>query len=178
MNLTYPKSGLGGYKNELKYLYKSEDRNNLIKKLVKKLNNNSLILVNHLEHGELLQELLTISGKETFFIRGSMEVADRIAIIALMEKQDNIICIAMSSIFSTGINITNLHYILFVAGGKSFIRTIQSIGRGLRLHKTKNRLTLFDLYDNMEHSSWHGEERKRFYEKEKIEWKETEIDLR
>jgi superfamily II DNA or RNA helicase len=94
-----------------------------------------------------------------------------------MEQQTNIICIAMASIFSTGINVKNLHYILFVSGGKSFIRTIQSIGRGLRLHKSKNKLVLLDFYDNMKYSSDHIEFRKEFYDDQQLDWKETEIFL-
>lgn len=166
------------YKKELEFLYSSEVRNDLIRKIVEKLNNNTLILVNRLTHGEVLLKKLQIVGRETFFVRGDMPVEERLAVIEKMENQTNIVCIAMSAIFSTGINISNLHYILFVAGGKSFIRTIQSVGRGLRLHESKSKLILFDFYDDMKYSSFHGDERKRFYDEEQIEWKETGIDLK
>lgn len=84
----------------------------------------------------------------------------------------------MSSIFSTGINIKNLHYIIFVSGGKSFIRIVQSIGRGLRLHSEKNKLILFDISDNMKYSQAHLEERKKFYDEEEITFIETQINLK
>jgi superfamily II DNA or RNA helicase len=166
------------YKQELEFLYNDESRANIIKKISEKLNNNSLILVNHLEHGEkLLNHLSTIPNKTVYFVKGEMCVEDRNQIIREMEINNNIICIAMSSIFSTGINIKNLHYILFVAGGKSFIRIVQAIGRGLRLHDSKNKLTLFDIYDNLKYSMQHADERKSFYSEEEIEWKEKEINL-
>ena len=106
-----------------------------------------------------------------------MLVEDREKVKKSMEEQDNIVCIAMSSIFSTGINIKNLHYIIFAAGGKSFIRIIQSIGRGLRLHKDKEKLVIFDLYDNFEYSTQHADERKMYYDEEQIPWKENKVSL-
>jgi superfamily II DNA or RNA helicase len=165
------------YKKELTFLYNNENRNNLIQKIVNKLAKNSLILVNHLEQGEVLYELLSSPTKEVYFVSGAMPVELRNDIIKKMEEQDNIICIAMASIFSTGINIKNLHYILFVAGGKSFIRTVQAIGRGLRLHKSKEKLVLIDFYDNMKYSTEHSIERKIFYDEEQISWNESEINL-
>lgn len=166
------------YREELEFIYSDEKRNQLIQKLSEKLTKNSLILVNHLIHGEnLLQILSEIPNKKVYFVHGGMPVDERDAITDEMETTDDIICIAMSSIFSTGINIKNLHYIMFVAGGKSFIRTIQAIGRGLRLHDNKNRLTLFDIYDNLKYSLQHSEERKVFYDEEQIEWNEKEISI-
>ena len=177
IKLNHLKATKMGYAAELKYLYNSPERNALLKKVVSKLNNNTLILVNHLEHGENLLQEFQIDGKETFFVKGEMEVLERLQIVEKMEQSNNIVCIAMASIFSTGIDIKNLHYILFVAGGKSFIRTVQSIGRGLRLHSSKNKLVLLDFYDNMKASMNHVEERKSFYDDEQISWSETEIFL-
>lgn len=166
------------YREELEFLYSDEKRCEFIKKISEKLNKNSLILVNHLSHGKTLFNYLSkIEGKQVYFVRGEMDVHERDDIIKQMEISDNIICIAMSSTFSTGVNIKNLHYILFVAGGKSFIRIIQAVGRGLRLHESKNKLTLFDIYDNLKYSSSHAEERISFYNEEELEWREKEIYL-
>ena len=166
-----------GYEEELQFIHESSLRNNMIKVLVKRLDKNVLILVNRLEHGNNLLAALELEGKEVYFINGEMPVEERQSITNKMEIQDNIVCIAMSKIFSTGINIKNLHYIMFVSGGKSFIRTIQSIGRGLRLHDSKDQLVLFDIYDNLKYSKRHVEERKQFYTEEQIPWKESEINL-
>jgi len=94
-----------------------------------------------------------------------------------MEDRNDIICIAMSSIFSTGINIKNLPNILFVGLGKSYIRVVQSIGRGLRLHENKHKLRIFDVCDNTRYSTSHAEYRQNIYSDEEIQWKEKTINL-
>jgi superfamily II DNA or RNA helicase len=150
----------------------------LIKKIVSKLNKNVLIIVNHTKHGEdTLETMSSIIGKECFFINGEMPVEERMDIIKKMENQDNIITVANSTCFSTGINIKNLHYILLIVGGKSFIRIVQSIGRGLRLHESKNKLTLIDICDNLRYSMEHLEKRKEYYDEQEIEWKEIDINI-
>jgi superfamily II DNA or RNA helicase len=118
-----------------------------------------------------------LDNKEVFFINGEMPVSERQEIISRMEVCNDIVCIAMSAIFSTGINIKNLPYIMFASGGKSFIRTIQSIGRGLRLHDDKEQLVLFDITDNMKYSTNHLAERKKFYDEECLPWKEIELTI-
>ena len=92
-----------------------------------------------------------------------------------MEEEDNVIVVAISKIFSTGINIKNLHYILFGSGGKAKIKTIQSIGRGLRLHKDKSKLIIFDIADNLQYGMQHLQKRIKLYEKESIEYGLQEI---
>lgn len=166
-----------GYKRELEYLEQSEERNRLITTIAKKLSNNVLILVNHIEHGNLLFDALRGSTKKVFYITGEMPVEERERITDLMETTNDIVVIAISKIFSVGINVKNLHYVMFTFGGKSFVRTIQSIGRGLRLHESKDKLIIFDFYDNSKYSTDHFEERKIFYDDEQIPWKETEIIL-
>ncbi len=166
------------YPEELEYVYNHTKRNTIIRKLSGKLPNNTLILVNHLAQGEnLLEELSTLTDKRVFFIKGETELDDRDDIKDLMAKHDNIVCIAMSKIFATGINIPNIHNLLFVAGGKAFIRTVQGIGRGLRLHPTKTKLTIIDIYDSLKYSTSHVEKRKEIYDAECIRWSETELKL-
>lgn len=171
-----PKITESKYRNELEFLYTNRDRNTFIQKLCNKLNYNTLILVNHISHGECLYELIkSTSSKQVFFIRGAVEVEERERIKQLMEKFDNIICIAISAIFSTGVNIHNIHNIMFVAGGKSFIRTVQSIGRGLRLNSNKEKLVIYDICDSLRYSTQHSLKRKDIYIKEKINYIEKTI---
>ena len=92
-----------------------------------------------------------------------------------MEANDNIVCIAISAIFSTGVNIKNLHNIVFGSGGKSFIRIIQSIGRGLRLNVNKQKLTIYDITDKLKYSLSHSQKRKEIYTLEKINFTENNI---
>ena len=168
--------GVNGYRAELDFIYESNRRNLFLQKLLTKLDNNSLILVNHIKHGEaLLEHLQSISGKEVYFIRGEVDVEERDKIKKIMEKRSNVICIAISAIFSTGVNIKNIHNIIFAAGGKSFIRTVQSIGRGLRKHASKDKLVIFDICDKLRYGIRHSDKRKQIYDKEKIKYVEKDI---
>lgn len=165
------------YREELKFLMRSEFRNQVIGKLVCKLNNNSLILVDFLEHGETLYRTIKAlcPDKHCYFIRGEVDVADREKVRKLMEDRSDVVVVAISKIFSTGINIKNLHYIVFACGGKAKIKIVQSIGRGLRLHKDKDKLIIFDIADEFKYSSAHLDKRIMLYEKEKIKHTIKEI---
>jgi superfamily II DNA or RNA helicase len=166
------------YREELNFIYESFDRNTFLSKLVGKLPNNTLILVNHIKHGEALMNYLsTLEGKQVYFIRGEVDVEERDKIKGIMEKDHNVICVAISAIFSTGVNIKNLHNIVFAAGGKSFVRTVQSIGRGLRKHHSKNKLVIIDICDNLPYGIRHNEKRKEIYESEKIRYTESTVNL-
>lgn len=166
------------YREELEYLYNHEKRNKILGKFADALVGNTLIMVNNINHGDnLLSTMSSRTNKSVFFVKGEMEVEERGKIIDMMEKNDNIICIAMSSIFSTGINIKNLPNIIFAGLGKSFIRVVQSIGRGLRLHKNKKKLRIFDVFDNTKYSEAHALHRQQIYEKEQIPLKRKEIVL-
>ena len=94
-----------------------------------------------------------------------------------MENSSNVICIAISAIFSRGVNVKNLHNIIFAAGGKSFIRTVQSIGRGLRKHNTKNKLVILDICDDLVYGVKHSAKRKQIYNKEKISYTEKTFNI-
>lgn len=168
-----------GYQKELNYIYNSELRNKFIGKLTDALSNNTLILVNHIEHGQTLLDIITqlAPNKQIFFINGSVDVDERDRLKELMETHDNVVFIAISAIFSTGINIKNLHNIFFVSGGKAFIRIVQSIGRGLRKHESKHMLKIYDFCDTLPYSIQHCEERKKIYKREKIQTVEKIVDL-
>ena len=87
-----------------------------------------------------------------------------------MEKKKDIVCIAISKIFSTGINIKNLHYIVFAGGGKAKVKIIQSIGRGLRLHKDKTGVIIIDIADMLHYGTQHYSKRLGLYKDEKIDY--------
>jgi len=167
------------YRNELEFLADSIRRNEVISKLCVGIDNNILILVNHIKHGENIYNLLqtTCKEKQIYFIRGSVCVDEREKIKQIMENSKNIVCVAISAIFSTGVNIKNIHTIIFAAGGKSFIRTVQSIGRGLRLHESKDKLLILDLYDMFFYSQQHGNMRKEIYKQEQINYSVKPIKI-
>jgi len=158
------------YKREIDFIINSDFRNNIISKLSEKFDKNSLILIDYIEHGEILFDCVQrrCKDKKVYFIRGNVAVEDRDKIRQLMETSDDIVIIAISKIFSTGINIKNLHYIVFAGGGKAKIKTIQSIGRGLRLHKTKQQLIILDIGDDLMYGRQHLQKRIEHYDREKI----------
>jgi superfamily II DNA or RNA helicase len=165
------------YKNEINFLKNNTFRNNSIKKITKNSNNNILILVDYLDHGDALNNLLSseLKDKEVFYIKGEVEVSDRERIKKIMEYKNNVVCIAISKIFSTGINIKNLHYIVFAGGGKSKIKVLQSIGRGLRLHENKSTLYIIDIADQLYYGIKHQQKREEFYKQEKISMQTIKI---
>jgi superfamily II DNA or RNA helicase len=158
------------YHNELIFISRNHFRNKVIQTTCNNFNNNVLILINNISHGQHLYDLfsLNLKEKQVFFIRGEVEVEERDKVKHIMETNNNVICIAVSAIFSTGVNIKNIHMIIFAAGGKSFIRTVQSIGRGLRLNDNKQELKIIDISDHLEYGREHAEKRKEIYNNEKI----------
>ena len=163
------------YLQEGEFIKNNQYRNTVISKISTRLDNNTLILIDYIEHGEILLDYLNryCENKKVFFICGDVEVDERRKIQQLMETETNIVVIAISKIFSTGINIKNLHYIIFANGGKAKIRIIQSIGRGLRLHKDKKQLIIFDIADNLIYGQRHVEQRKKLYDSENITYEQT-----
>lgn len=171
-------SPIENYKNEINFLKTNAFRNETIQKLAKNTTNNVLILVDYLDHGQTLYNQLksNLKDKEVFYIRGEVEVSDRERIRKIMEYKNNVVCIAISKIFSTGINIKNLHYIIFGGGGKSKIKTLQSIGRGLRLHTSKSTLYIIDIADQFYYGIQHQLKRQEFYEQENITYQKIKIN--
>jgi len=163
------------YRNELNFLIDNSYRNSIIKKISDSLSKNVLIMVDFIRHGQELFDILKNDKKKVYFIRGEVEVEEREKIRNLLEKHDNIIVVAISKIFSTGVNIKNLHYLIFAGGGKAKIRLVQSIGRGLRLHINKSKLIIFDIADQLYYGIQHMQKRTKIYEKEKIQKNEYEF---
>lgn len=166
------------YRNELQFLSYNPFRNKIIQSTCNNFKNNILILINNIDHGQHLFDTLNSSllDKQVFFIRGEVEVDERDKVKHIMEQHNNVVCIAVSQIFSTGVNIKNIHMIIFAAGGKSFIRTVQSIGRGLRLNDNKEQLKIIDLADNLEYGTEHSIKRINIYKEEKINYVEYKIE--
>lgn len=165
------------YEKELEFIINSPERNNIIKQLAEKLTNNTLILIDRIEHGNILMGLLANIGKKLYFVQGSTETEARKEITDLMETENNIVCIAMGQIFSTGLSVKNLHYLIFVALGKSNVKVLQSIGRSMRTHKDKDKSVIFDLADNLYYSASHSKLRNKMYKTEKIPHSIKQIKL-
>lgn len=176
------------YQDEIEYLVLSEARNKLISNLALSLNGNTLILYQYVDkHGKILYDLVTKkidSTRKCFFIYGKTDVEIREEVRGIVEKESNAIIIASYGTFSTGVNIKNLHSIIFASPSKSRIRNLQSIGRGLRKSDTKDSAVLFDIADDLRwkkkenYTLKHFSERIKIYSEEKFKFKIYKIDLK
>jgi superfamily II DNA or RNA helicase len=115
--------------------------------------------------------------RKVFFVSGAVGGDEREEIRKIVETEPNAIIVASFGTFSTGVNIKNLHNVIFASPSKSRIRNLQSIGRGLRKSETKTESTLYDIADDM---SWkskknytllHFMERIKTYNEEKFDYK-------
>ena len=149
------------YNQEIEYLCQHEQRNNFIKNLSLQQKGNTLVLFTRVEsHGMPLYDLINNSvaaDRKVFFVYGGVDAEDREKIREITEKETNAIIVASYGTFSTGINIRNLHNVIFASPSKSRVRNLQSIGRVLRKSDSKVTATLFDIADDITY------ERKRNY---------------
>lgn len=131
------------------------------------LQSNTLILFDRIEIGKNLYEYakeLYQNQKDVYYIDGSIDVNTRENVRNEFEKQDGNLLIAQSATFATGINVKRLTNLVFLTSSKSFSRTIQSIGRTLRLHSSKNEAHLFDVsWLPFKYSQKHLSERLQIY---------------
>jgi superfamily II DNA or RNA helicase len=140
------------YQEEIDYIVSNPKRNDFIKNLVLSLDGNTLVLFQLVEkHGKNLFELIKTHAKNrhVFFVYGGTDVEVRESIRTITEKESNAIIVASYGVYSTGVNIRNLHNIVFASPSKSRIRNLQSIGRGLRIGDNKTKATLFDISDDL-----------------------------
>ena len=175
------------YNQEIEYIVMNEERNNFIRNLALSLEGNTLILFQFVEKQgkSLYSKIKDKAGKRhTFFVFGGTDVEVRESVRAITEKENDAIIVASYGTFSTGINIRNLHNIIFASPSKSRIRNLQSIGRGLRKGDNKETATLFDIVDDMRIGKYanfvlnHFIERVRIYEEEKFSYKFYNIEMK
>ncbi len=175
------------YKKELDYIVGNEHRNIFIKNLALSLKGNSLILFQLVEkHGKILYDLIQseANDRKVFFVYGKTDVEVREQVRAITEKENDAIIVASYGTFSTGINIRNLHNVIFSSPSKSRVRNLQSIGRSLRKGDSKDEATLFDISDDFRVGKYtnftlkHFIERIKIYDEEKFFYKMYNIDLK
>ena len=174
LNIAWEGIKFQSFQKERAWLEANPKRNNLIKKLAGieiNKNHNTLILVDKIKHGKDLEEKITDISKNVYFVRGSMKIKDREIIRKKMEVSTGNTIIATYGTFAMGIDIKALHSVIFASPGKSEIRTIQSIGRGLRKSMAKTRLDLYDISDSTKYATKHAAEREKIYIQEKYPYK-------
>lgn len=177
------------YQAEIEWLNEKNYKRNFILSICKKLNNNALILFKRNEQfGEkLYNQLCKKLGhrKMIFYVVGETDKDIRNEVRKICEKQDNCIIVANYRVFSTGINIKNLHYVIFGESVKSKITTLQSIGRSLRLSSNKECAYIIDIADYLEDSEGntnmtfkHAFDRRDIYEKENFKITTKDINCK
>ena len=175
------------YQEEIDFIIGHEARNRLISNLALDAEGNTLILFNRVDaHGKPLFELINSKvneNRKVFFVSGEVATGDREAIRKIVEGQKNAIIVASLGTFSTGINIRNLHNIVFASPSKSQIKVLQSIGRGLRKSDDGRITTLYDVADDLHWKSQqnytllHSAERVKIYGKEQFKYKIIKVNI-
>ena len=164
------------YSSELSYLTTNETRIEYIVELLKDIvkGGNTLVLVSRIKAGKMLQEKL---GDESVFISGAVKSADRREQYDEVQTADNKVIIATYGVASVGIDMPRIFNLVLIEPGKSFVRVIQSIGRGIRKAKDKDFVQVWDITSSAKFSKRHLTERKKFYNEarypytiEKVRW--------
>ena len=176
------------YADEIEFLVGHEKRNKYIRNLVLSLEGNTLLLFRLVKkHGRILYDMIkekTDDNRKTFFVFGGTETETREQIRAIAETERDAIIVASYGVFSTGINIRNLHNIVFSSPSKSRIRNLQSIGRGLRLSDNNQETVLYDIADDLRwknrknYAYRHHEDRMKIYDEENVPYKIYNISLK
>ena len=181
----HPRS-FSNYNEEIEYLGEMYERNRFVCNLAKSLSGNVLILFTRVEgHGIPLYNMMSnLTNKPVELIHGGTEVLVREKIRSTAESNNDMVLIGSYGTMSTGVNIKNLHHVIFASPSKSRIRVLQSIGRGLRKAKGKDSAMLYDIADDFRAA--HGKnnftlnhlaERIKFYVDENFKYRITEVPI-
>jgi len=174
------------YQEEMDFLVQYEPRNKFIRNLAIDQKGNTLVLFQYVEkHGSVLWKMINDkdSSRKVWFVYGGTDTEQRESIRKITEDENNAIIVASYGTFSTGINIRNLHNIIFASPTKSRIRNLQSIGRGLRIGDKKTECKLYDVGDDV---SWksrknftllHMAERIKIYADEQFDYLLTRVKI-
>lgn len=180
------------YQEEITFLINNRRRNKFLVNLALSQQGNTLVLFERVDdHGQVLYNMLKERidnsveyQRQCFFIHGGVGGEEREEVRGIVEDENDSIIVASYGTFSTGVNIRNLHNVIFASPSKSRIRVLQSIGRGLRKSDTKSKATLYDIADMLSYSDRnnhtlnHFTERMKYYNEERFNYKIYNIDLK
>lgn len=148
------------YQEEVRLVESYPNRNAALKTVIDHTNSNHniLLLVNHIQHIKDVTAWLSTNypDRKVSVISGSVNRKDRAAIRTGLEKEDGTILVATYATMSTGVNIPKLHEVILYANCKSKIKVLQTIGRGLRKHATKEKIVLYDIIDDLSYQTSRG----------------------
>jgi superfamily II DNA or RNA helicase len=163
------------YADEYKYLVTNSDRMSWMGKKIKEIaeTGNTLVLVNRIDTGKILIDEIP----ESVFISGAVKTKDRKEEYDEIKTNDNKIIIATYGVAAVGINIPRIFNLVLLEPGKSFVRVIQSIGRGIRKAEDKDFVQIWDITSTCKYAKRHLTERKKFYKEAKYPFSITKIDI-
>ena len=171
------------YQTELKYLVSNDERMTAIATQISKVNRtgNTLVLVDRIEAGDILLSKLVNYNTlkdDVVFVSGGTKSTTRTEQYADVATATNKIIIATYGVAAVGINIPRLFNVVLIEPGKSFVRTIQSIGRGLRMASDKDFVQITDITSSCKFSKRHLTQRKAFYKDAKYEFTVTKHEYK
>jgi len=168
--------GFTSYAQELKWLVTDPKRIDHLSSIINGLSDsgNTLVLIDRIKTGEMFKE----RNPDWAFISGAMKVKDRQEEYAEVSDMDNKVIVATYGVAAVGINIPRIFNLVMVEPGKSFVRVIQSIGRGIRKAEDKDYLQVIDVTSNLKYSKRHLTKRKAFYKEQSFKFTVTKVEYK
>jgi superfamily II DNA or RNA helicase len=167
------------YQSELKYLLEESGRLDIMASVIREVNNtgNTLVLVDRIAAG---QELVARLGDRAVFVSGATKAKDRQDEYDEVAEATDKIIVATYGVAAVGINIPRIFNLVLIEPGKSFVRVIQSIGRGIRKAEDKDFVQIWDITSTCKFAKRHLTKRKTYYKdarypftQERLEWMTT-----
>jgi len=168
--------GFNSYAQELKWLTTDVDRLTHLSTVIKELstNGNTLVLIDRIKTGEIFSEM----NPDWVFISGDMKVKDRQREYDEISEMNNKVIVATYGVAAVGINIPRIFNLVLLEPGKSFVRVIQSIGRGIRKAEDKDYVNIIDITSNLKYSRRHLTKRKTFYKEQNFRHTVTKVEYK
>ena len=166
----------GGYAQELKWLVTDPKRIEQLSKIINGFaeTGNTLVLIDRIKTGEMLAE----NNEDWVFVSGSMKQKDRQDNYDDVSEMDNKVIVATYGVAAVGINIPRIFNLILIEPGKSFVRVIQSIGRGIRKAQDKDYVNVVDITSNLKYSKRHLTKRKAFYREQNFRHSVTKVEYK
>lgn len=173
LQLQDPVMGFAGYAQELKWLVTDPKRLDQVSSIIDGLatSGNTLVLIDRIKTGEMLME----RNPDWVFISGEMKTLDRQKEYAEVSELNNKVIVATYGVAAVGINIPRIFNLVLIEPGKSFVRVIQSIGRGIRKAEDKDYVNIVDLTSNLKYSKRHMTHRKAYYKEQNFRHQVTKV---
>ena len=165
-----------GYAQELKWLVTDPKRIEQLSKIINGFaeTGNTLVLIDRIKTGEMLAE----ENTDWVFVSGSMKQKDRQDNYDDVSEMDNKVIVATYGVAAVGINIPRIFNLILIEPGKSFVRVIQSIGRGIRKAQDKDYVNVVDITSNLKYSKRHLTKRKAFYREQNFRHSVTKVEYK